>query len=84
MQHIGSAHQFLMATPEKALCDQIYLIDKQLRFDTDSAISNYLFHDLRMDPELFYQLDKARVGELTVAYQNSNINKLYEFLKAGG
>lgn len=84
LQNMGSAHPFLIARPEKALCDQIHLIDKKNGLKDPLAISAYLFHDLRIDPELFYQLDIEQMRELANGYRDSRLVRLYEFLKAGG
>ena len=39
--HYANQH-FLIATPEKALCDQIYIIDKQHKFSNAAELENYL------------------------------------------
>lgn len=83
LQNRDTAHAFFMATPEKALCDHIYLVDKKILLKKSSAISAYLFHDLRIDPELFYQLNSEQMHELAKTYRDSRLNRLCEFLKAG-
>lgn len=83
LQNMGTAHAFLIATPEKALCDQIYLVDKKMALEDSSAISAYLFHDLRIDSELFYQLNGEQMHELVKTYRDPRLKRLHEFLMAG-
>lgn len=83
LQNMGTSHAFLISTPEKALCDQIYLVDKKIVLKDSATISDYLFHDLRIDPEVFYQLNSEQMCELVKTYQDPRLKKLYEFLRAG-
>lgn len=57
-QEIKDNTSFLIATPEKALCDLIiYTPNLNLRFQKDVLL--YLKDDLRFDMEAFYQMDSG-------------------------
>lgn len=57
-QEIKGLTSFLMACPEKALCDLIiHTPNLNLRFQKDLLL--YLEEDLRFDMEAFYQMDKS-------------------------
>ncbi len=53
---------YLAATPEKALCDLI-VTTPRLRLQSTRALQVYLAEDLRMDEELFAQLDAGIIRE---------------------
>lgn len=60
---------FLIASPEKALCDHIHLTDKSMKLTTLEDVDHYLLYDLRLDESA---LRRFRVGKL------NNICKVYE------
>jgi hypothetical protein len=51
-----SGHFFLMATPEKALCDKL-MQTSNLRINNVTTMLNYLEQDLRLDHDEFAKLD---------------------------
>lgn len=46
---VGNAYSFIIASPEKALCDLI-ITTSGLRIQSSRAMREYLFEDLRIDP----------------------------------
>ena len=76
-----SDYAFVMATPEKALCDLIANSSKvNLRYLKDAEI--YLEEDIRMDREDFMQMD-ARLFEeyIKVGKKADSIRTLLKLLK---
>ena len=74
-------YAFLIASPEKALCDLIANSSKvNLRFLKD--VENYLEHDIRMDMDEFYKFDAAIFEEyIKVGKKADSIATLLKFLK---
>ena len=68
----------LQATPEKALCDELYYLP-QVR--TQREFRELLFDDLRIDAEAFSSLDRAQLRSLAPVYRRSNLNLLQRFLE---
>jgi len=66
---------FLIATPEKALCDMLY---KVKRLDIKNPMESLLFDDLRMDENAIKNLDKKELSFLVTLYKKK-IH--YKFLK---
>lgn len=69
---------YLMATAEKALCDRLYLLHpirskKELRY--------MLFEDLRIDEDLFAQLDFSVLKELCPLYRTTTLKTLMKLLE---
>lgn len=74
-------YAFLMASPEKALCDLIANSSKvNLRYFKDVEI--YLEEDIRMDMDEFYQLDATIFEDyIKVGKKADSISTLLRFLK---
>ncbi len=72
LHSIAPKRQFLITTPEKSLCDQIYLIDKKIKIININDMGNYLFQDLRLDE---YGIKQFNIGHLI------EINKIYKSTK---
>ena len=49
----STSNSYLIASPEKALCDHIYLSDRRWAFQKLDDLENYLLQDLRID-EFFF------------------------------
>jgi len=73
---------FFIASPEKALCDQIYLIDKRLVFKQTDDMEAYLFHDLRIEQEFLRSLSIKDIAKIAAIYGDNNLNVLKQFLQA--
>ncbi|MDP3560526.1 MAG: hypothetical protein Q8R79_09310 [Legionellaceae bacterium] len=71
---------FLMASPEKALCDLIYLEDRALSIQSPQDIAAYLFQDLRLDEDILRQLNLKSLQQLVVQYQHSTLTQVIEFI----
>ena len=74
-------YAFLIASPEKALCDLIANSSKViLRYMKDVEI--YLAEDIRMDMDEFYKLDKTIFEDyVKVDKKADSISTLLKFLK---
>lgn len=72
---------FFIASPEKALCDQIHITDKNIKLSSLEEVKGYLAADLRID---MTQLDKFRINKLNEIgklYRDERINALIKFIK---
>ncbi|MBQ8645219.1 MAG: hypothetical protein IJ476_02475 [Bacteroidales bacterium] len=78
--HMGE-YAFLIASPEKALCDLIANSSKvNLRFLKD--VENYLKHDIRMDMDEFYKFDATIFEEyIKVGKKADSIATVLKFLR---
>ncbi len=74
------APAFLMASPEKALVDKVWM-DKRFAGTRLGDFGPYLFEDLRMTPEGLRMLDAERLEEIGHAYDSSKIGNLLRFLQ---
>ncbi len=76
-----NGYSFLIATPEKALCDLIATSPQvTLRYTTDAR--RYLEEDIRLDMVAFAQMDKAVFLEYTaVGKKTSSIQTLLKLLE---
>jgi hypothetical protein len=75
-------HQaILIASPEKALCDQIYLIDKDISFSNTSDLEKYLLHDLRIDKNLLLKFRLSNLQEICRVYGDYRLFLLYNYIK---
>lgn len=74
-------YAFLIASPEKALCDLISNSSKvNLRYLKD--VENYLEHDIRMDMDEFYKFDATVFEEyLKVGKKSDSIATLLKYLR---
>ncbi len=74
-------YAFLIASPEKALCDLIANSSKvNLRFLKD--VENYLEHDIRMDMDEFYKFDATVLEEyIKVGKKADSIATVLKFLR---
>ncbi|NLF94163.1 MAG: hypothetical protein GX564_09770 [Oligosphaeraceae bacterium] len=70
-------NRFLIASPEKALFDKVFF---DQRFD-GSDPQEYLFEDLRLDPDLTQQFDKQILEQLA-PFMRGRLQKLHAFLEA--
>ncbi len=80
---VQNKYAFLLAGPEKALCDLI-LTTAGLRFQSVKALHSYLIHDLRLDldgrvdwdPEIFEACSEK-------GYKKRELSLLYKLMKNG-
>ncbi|MGC9313370.1 MAG: type IV toxin-antitoxin system AbiEi family antitoxin domain-containing protein [Sediminispirochaetaceae bacterium] len=79
VMYIGEGNErFLGASPEKALCDELY------RFSgirSSEQIQHALFEDLRIDESDFFQLDLKLILEFAGEYRTETIRSLIRFIR---
>lgn len=73
-----NGYQFLIASPEKALCDKLCIMPP---VTSQKDIKKLLFEDLRIDRALFYTLSFGDIFEIGDKYHSNNIKYLIKFLK---
>ena len=71
---------FLIATPEKALIDKIF-IDRGADMRTLKGLEEYLFENLRIDPDLLGRLDIGQAFEIVERYRSSKLRVLSNLLR---
>ena len=69
-------YAFIMAKPEKALCDELYTV-RQVYSLRDFKV--LLFDDLRIDKQQLRDLDWDLLGELAPKYRRSNTDHLLQY-----
>jgi predicted transcriptional regulator of viral defense system len=78
--HEENGYSFQIASPEKALCDQLYTISP---VKNCSGLEELLFHDLRIDGDAFQKLNMLLLTELTGCYHTQNHRLLCAYIKKG-
>ena len=71
-------YAWLIATPEKALCDLLYA--KQ-NVDSISDLEGLLFDSLRIEEDDFNELDRERLLFLSKRYKSQNLKCLSEYIE---
>jgi hypothetical protein len=77
----GREKRFLIAGPEKALCDQLYTL---AGVRSITRIESLLFEDLRVDREQFEALDRERMREYAAKYHTVTLHNFGRYLARGG
>lgn len=72
------SYSFLIAQPEKALCDKLYTISPVTSLQAFEAL---LFSDLRIDRETFLELDMENLTRIAQLYQTTNHKLLTRYLR---
>lgn len=75
------SQSFLIATPEKALCDQIYIVQREDLWINNVGLEKYLFQDLRLDETMFLNFKLSMLREICEVYDHPNLRLLYDYLK---
>jgi len=76
------SHQsFLIASPEKSLCDQIHIIDSDYSLRCLQHVEQYLFHFLRIDETLLLKFRLIRLKEICDIYRDGRLFLLYDYIK---
>ncbi len=77
----GNEANVMIATPTKALCDQI-LLGCRARFNQPSEVNAYLSEDLRLDVSAFRRvMNKRELRSIVSAYGNHRVRALAEYLE---
>lgn len=71
--HIENGYSYIVATPEKALCDQLYISPPQTSM---KRLKSMLFDDMRIDEDDFYNLDFETLLFLCDLYISRNVELL--------
>lgn len=69
---------YLIATREKALCDQLY-ITEPIRGIHD--FTDFLFYGMRLDEEIFEELDFKKIKRIAPLYHKTNLDQLVKLLE---
>ncbi|MCF7926440.1 MAG: hypothetical protein K9L74_02525 [Candidatus Izimaplasma sp.] len=75
--YIENGYSYIVAIPEKALCDRLYIASPQTSMKN---LKSLLFEDLRIEKEDFYNLDLKKVIKLSELYPSSNMKILKKIL----
>ena len=76
-QIIDNEYTYLLAKPEKALCDLI-LTTPNLRLQSVKAMQNYLIEDLRIDSDILKTLDRNIVRQCVEVGKKKNELKIID------
>ncbi|MDP3436413.1 MAG: hypothetical protein Q8S04_04160, partial [Bacteroidales bacterium] len=68
-------YTFLIASPEKALCDMI-VSTSRLNFQSKRAVKTYLEDDLRLDMSAFQAMDKSIIEQCAATGKKSKALEL--------
>ena len=78
----GKAYSYQIATPEKALCDMLYIQKPPVYSVKD--LKYLLFSDLRIDEEEFSKLNREDLQFLCPKYHKATLTQLSLFLNREG
>ena len=71
-------YSYQIATTEKALLDKLYTLSPVKNVN---AIKELLFEDLRIDEDMFNDLNKEDILRIAPLYRSKNLNLLVKFIK---
>jgi len=75
---VDDYRSFLIALPEKAICDRV-LLEKGRFFI--KGMKSFLFENLRIDPEVFKNLDTGVFEEAAERYKRNSLHILFSLKK---
>ena len=75
---IENGYSYRLATPEKAVCDELYKISPCAN---RSELEQLLFENLRIDRQAFLALDFAEMEQLAALYQTKNHKLLRSWIR---
>ncbi len=76
--HTENGYGFQIATPEKAICDELYIISP---LKNRGELEYMLFEDLRIDKEEFFGLNMTELLEIANCYHTQNHKLLKAYIK---
>lgn len=77
-EEVEGGYAYLVATPEKALCDKLYSLPAVSYL---SELTALLIDDLRIDEEGLFNLNKNDLLKFAKLYRSKNLNLFAEFIK---
>ncbi|MCD6027227.1 MAG: hypothetical protein K0R08_1746 [Solimicrobium sp.] len=72
---------FLIASPEKALCDHIHLTDRNMKLTTLEEVDRYLLYDLRIDESALRTFRVGKLNNISKVYQDERLVLLTNYIK---
>jgi predicted transcriptional regulator of viral defense system len=75
---VEGAYSYIIASPEKALCDQLYKVEGVKNYQ---ELGHLLLDDLRIDEQELQKLNVADVSVLAQKYGSTNVRKLSRWLE---
>lgn len=76
--HEKNGYPYMIACPEKALCDKLYTISP-VRNSSDMEM--LLFDDLRIDKSRFTKMDRNKLTDLASRYKTTNHRILLKYIQ---
>lgn len=77
VSYIENGYSFVIASPEKALCDRLYIAPPQTSM---KRVKTLIFEDLRIEEEDFDNLDFNKILFLSELYHSTNIKLLKKII----
>lgn len=74
-------YPYLIADREKALCDELSILSP---IRGRKAFEEYLFEGMRLDEDIFDELDSERLKTLAGLYHRTNLEQLIRLIDRGG
>ncbi len=71
---------YLMAIPEKALCDYIYFTTKPVKISSLQNMELFLLEDLRIDETMMAELSLAHIKEIAAIYKSPIVTLFSDYL----
>ena len=71
-------YSYQIASPEKALCDKLYTLAPLNNY---ANLEHMLFNDLRIDEEIFNNLNVDKIERLSELYHSTNIDLLARYMR---
>ncbi len=76
--HVENGYGFQIASPEKALCDELYIISP---LTNRSELKHFLFEDLRIDLTGFSSLNRDDLLQIASCYHTRNHRLLQAYVR---
>lgn len=71
---------YLMAIPEKALCDHLYFETQSIKIDSLEKMEPFLFEDLRIDETILTDFSRTTIKDIAAIYKNPIVSLLSKYL----
>ncbi len=72
-------YSYQIASKEKALCDKLYTLKPLINY---ANLENMLFNDLRIDKNIFKELNVLKIERLSVLYHSTNVKILARYMRS--